>query len=71
MYFRKRTDLPKVFGEGSWVIVTGSTDSIGYEFCFELARQGFNLVMLGRNAQKLKETSAEVKRQTPKFKFKP
>ena len=66
MYFRKRTDLPKVFGEGSWVIVAGSTDSIGYEFCLQLAAQGFNLVMLGRNAQKLKEKSAEVKKQTPK-----
>lgn len=61
VFFIKPTDLPKVFGKGSWIIVTGSTASIGYEFCLQLAAQGFNLIMLGRDSKKLKEKSAQIK----------
>lgn len=37
----------------SWALVTGATDGIGRALCDELASQGFNVVLHGRNASKL------------------
>jgi 17beta-estradiol 17-dehydrogenase / very-long-chain 3-oxoacyl-CoA reductase len=41
------------YGKGSWVIVTGCTEGIGKAFCSELAKLGFNLVLVSRNLSKL------------------
>ncbi|MQM16855.1 hypothetical protein Taro_049816 [Colocasia esculenta] len=46
---------------GAWAVVTGSTDGIGRALAFQLARQGLNLVLVGRNAGKLKEVSSAIK----------
>lgn len=42
---------------GSWALVTGPTDGIGKSFAFQLARKGLNLVLVGRNPEKLKDVS--------------
>ncbi|XP_030541934.1 very-long-chain 3-oxoacyl-CoA reductase 1 [Rhodamnia argentea] len=42
---------------GSWALITGPTDGIGKGFAFQLARKGINLVLVGRNPDKLKEVS--------------
>ncbi|KAI3902618.1 hypothetical protein MKW92_050536 [Papaver armeniacum] len=49
---------------GSWAIVTGPTDGIGKAFAFQLARKGLNLILVGRNPDKLKEVSDSI---TQKF----
>lgn len=46
---------------GSWALVTGSTDGIGKALTFELASKGLNLVLVGRNPQKLQSTSNEIR----------
>lgn len=46
---------------GSWAVVTGSTDGIGKAFALQFARIGLNLVLVGRNPEKLKDTAAAVK----------
>lgn len=45
---------------GSWAVVTGPTDGIGKEFAFQLARKGLNLVLVGRNPDKLKDVSDSI-----------
>lgn len=45
---------------GSWALVTGPTDGIGKAFAFQLARKGLNLVLMGRNPEKLKDVSDSI-----------
>ena len=40
--------------QDAWALVTGGTDGIGLEMCQQLAAQGFNIVMVSRNADKIK-----------------
>ena len=44
----------------AWAVVTGTTSGIGYAFVFGLAKLGFNVLMLSRNEQKLKEMKQEI-----------
>ncbi|KAL1824665.1 hypothetical protein ACET3Z_011443 [Daucus carota] len=45
---------------GSWALITGPTDGIGKAFAFQLAKKGLNLVLVGRNPDKLKRVSDEI-----------
>ncbi|XP_055328889.1 uncharacterized protein LOC129581701 [Paramacrobiotus metropolitanus] len=45
---------------GGWAVVTGATDGIGKAFAFALAAKGLNVVLLGRNRQKLAAVSAKI-----------
>jgi len=55
----------KVYGakSGAWAIVTGSSDGIGKGFAEELAREGFNIILVSRTESKLKEISANLQKQ--------
>lgn len=58
-------------GLGShWALVTGASDGIGFGFAQELASQGFNVILHGRNASKLEGVSATLQTQFPNRKFK-
>ena len=58
MFFRPPKQLKDY---GSWVIITGSTDGIGKAMAFELASEGLNLLLVGRNPLKLEATSKEIR----------
>ncbi|KAJ6769239.1 BETA-KETOACYL REDUCTASE 1-RELATED [Salix koriyanagi] len=45
---------------GSWALVTGPTDGIGKGFAFQLAGKGLNLILVGRNPDKLKDVSGSI-----------
>lgn len=51
---------------GSWAVVTGSTDGIGKAFAFRLARANLNLILVGRNPEKLCEVTSSILAKNPK-----
>ena len=57
-FLRPGKDLKKY---GQWAVLTGSTDGIGKAFAFQFARIGLDLVLVGRNPDKLRETAAAIK----------
>ncbi|KAL6405444.1 hypothetical protein AUP68_11200 [Ilyonectria robusta] len=56
-------------GATAWALVTGSNDGIGHAFSSELARRGFNVVLHGRNAEKLTAVKSELASQYPARQF--
>jgi FlaA1/EpsC-like NDP-sugar epimerase len=49
-YLRSPYKLIERYGkEDSWVVVTGGSDGIGAEICEQMAKEGFNICIVGRN----------------------
>ena len=62
-------NLSKRYNKGdSWALVTGGSDGIGLEICHQMAEQGFNICMVSRNEDKIKEKLAEVSAKYPQVK---
>jgi 17beta-estradiol 17-dehydrogenase / very-long-chain 3-oxoacyl-CoA reductase len=53
-------------GERSWALVTGGTDGIGEGFAHELYSHGFNVVLHGRNVEKLSRVKEALRAVYPK-----
>ena len=51
--FFRHEDLKKYRGTDSWAVVTGGSDGIGLAFAKRLASRSFNVVITGRNEEKL------------------
>lgn len=49
-------------------VITGSTEGVGYEDALALAAAGWNVIMMGRNAQKGAESIARIYQINPKAK---
>jgi len=43
-------------------VITGASDGIGKEFSFQLAKAGFNILLIARNKTVLDETAAEIRK---------
>ncbi|KDQ06937.1 hypothetical protein BOTBODRAFT_167589 [Botryobasidium botryosum FD-172 SS1] len=54
---------------GSYALVTGSTDGIGKELAFGLAERGFNVILHGRNPTKLEAVKTELQSRFPRTKL--
>jgi 17beta-estradiol 17-dehydrogenase / very-long-chain 3-oxoacyl-CoA reductase len=61
-FLRPRIDLKQRYGKGTWALVTGATDGIGKAFCEELAREGFNIILVSRNPDKLRTVANELEK---------
>lgn len=48
--------------KGAWAVVTGASDGIGKEFAFQLAKAGFNVLLVARNKGLLDAASSEIGR---------
>ncbi|PFH46720.1 hypothetical protein AMATHDRAFT_69236 [Amanita thiersii Skay4041] len=46
--------------KGAWAVVTGASDGIGKEFSFQLAKAGFNVLLVARNKALLDSTAFEI-----------
>ncbi|KAK3112044.1 hypothetical protein LTR53_012090 [Teratosphaeriaceae sp. CCFEE 6253] len=51
---------------GSWALVTGANDGIGRAFADELLDRGFNVLLHGRNSEKLERVRKEMMATYPK-----
>jgi len=60
-FLRPRRNLLKRYGEGSWALVTGASDGIGEQLCYELARSGLNIVLVSRTKEKLDTVATKIK----------
>ena len=58
--YRKPYDLKDRYGEGSYALVTGATEGIGKSYARALAKRGLNIVLVGRNQEKLDCMKAEM-----------
>lgn len=62
-----RIDIKKF---GQWALITGSTDGIGKAYAIELAKQGFNIILISRTKDKLEQVSQEIQSQYSKIQVK-
>src|SRR5436309_12610648 len=53
-------------GEKTWALVTGSSSGIGEGIAYELCSHGFNVVLHGRNDEKLSRVQASLLAEYPK-----
>jgi len=63
-------DLASRYGKNTWALITGGSDGIGKAFAFELASQGFNLILVSRTKQKLEKTAQEIRAKNPSTQIK-
>ena len=56
---------PRFGPKGSWAVVTGASDGIGKEYALQLARKGFNIVLVSRTASKLDALASQIESSSP------
>ncbi|KAK7897297.1 hypothetical protein LTR67_005186 [Exophiala xenobiotica] len=56
-------------GKDPYALVTGATDGIGLGFVEAIAAQGFNVILLSRNREKLESRRSALQNQYPNLKF--
>ena len=59
---RPVTDLYKRYGAG-WAVVTNSSFGLGKEYAYQLAQQGFNIVLLSEDETRVKAVAAQLERE--------
>lgn len=55
-----RANLKARYG-GGWALVTGASDGLGKQYSLELARSGFNIVLMARDQTKIDVVAKEIK----------
>lgn len=63
-------DLSKRYGKGSWVIITGGSSGIGFEFAKEFVKRNFNIIIIARNQDKLDKSAQEIRNLNSNVKVK-
>jgi NADPH:quinone reductase-like Zn-dependent oxidoreductase len=60
--FSPRIDLAARYGKGTWTVITGGSEGIGYAFAKQFAELGFNIVLISRSEEKLTKAKAELEK---------
>ncbi|NP_001086077.1 estradiol 17-beta-dehydrogenase 12-B-like L homeolog [Xenopus laevis] len=55
---------PNLSQYGTWAVVTGATDGIGKSYAEELARRGFDIVLISRNVEKLQRVAEGIEQKS-------
>ena len=55
-----RRNMQARYGANSWAVVTGASDGIGKQYAIELAKEGFNIVLMARNKAKTEAVSQDI-----------
>lgn len=55
--------------KGSYAFISGASDGIGKEFAIQLAKKGYNLILVSRTASKLDAVSSQIKSSSPNIKI--
>jgi 17beta-estradiol 17-dehydrogenase / very-long-chain 3-oxoacyl-CoA reductase len=51
---------------GTWAVVTGATDGIGFAMAQQMAQQGMNVVLISRSKEKLEVSAQAILAKCPK-----
>jgi short-subunit dehydrogenase len=62
-YYYRQPDLAKKYGRQSFAVITAATNELGYEFAEIFARQGFNLILISNDKEKLDLVSESLKKK--------
>lgn len=54
------SQLESFGSRGSWALITGASDGIGKQYALQLAKAGFNVILVSRTASKLQALSSEI-----------
>ena len=67
LYFIQQSKLPRYLhsGENTYALVTGASDGIGVELARQLLAKGFNVILHGRNPEKLSRIQQDLSKQFP------
>lgn len=60
LYTRPSSIKRYLYGESPWALVTGASDGIGFGIAQELATHGFNVILHGRNSEKLERKKIQL-----------
>ena len=58
--YLRPSSIGKYLTDGTYAVVTGATDGIGKAMAMELAGRGFNIVLHGRNSEKLAAVKSQI-----------
>lgn len=47
----------------AWAVITGASDGIGAEYAIELARHGYNIMLVSRTEVKLRKVQKDIKEE--------
>ena len=57
----------KIFGK-CWAVVTGPTNSLGVEYCKQIASQGFNICLIDQDKSRMTKIEEDLKQKYPDIK---
>lgn len=70
LYTRPSSIKRYLYGDCRRVLVTGASDGIGLGIASELATNGFNVILHGRNPEKLEKTKTQLEGEHKNIQFK-
>lgn len=66
-YFSKPKDLKSK--NVNWCLITGASSGVGYELALKVAKQGVNIIALGRNEERLIKLEQDIKSSQSNIEF--